>query len=92
MNEAVEFTSSRCGLGYENAECACPRRLPEAIKLGRVQRDIQLYAIDDALEYIEVLEKTRKLEANLRTLKLQQTIPAFRSPRDFGAMIEELVS
>ena len=89
--EVVAFTSQSCGLVSESAKCACPRRLPAAMKLARVQPNKIAYAVHDAPSYAEALQQAAEVQGALRTLKLQQSTPHFASPQDFGTAIAQIV-
>jgi RNA polymerase sigma factor (sigma-70 family) len=54
---AIEaFTRTHCGLASDSADCACHRRVPAAVRLGRVRPD----ALDFA-EHPSSYQETRKL-------------------------------
>jgi len=90
--EIVAFTSQNCGLANATAKCTCPGRLPAAMAMGRVQSDNISYALKGAPTYDEVLTKVKKVEGDLRTLKLQTATPQFKSPQDLGARIARIVT
>ena len=58
--------------------------------MGRVQSDNISYALKGAPTYDEVLTKVKKVEGDLRTLKLQTATPQFKSPQDLGARIARI--
>jgi len=89
--DVMAFTSKSCGLVNENAKCSCPNRLPSAMELGRVRLDNIKYATKHAPDYADVLEKTNKLEENLRALCLQKATPQFMNPKDFGTFVSQIV-
>lgn len=86
----LEFTSQRCGVANESAKCSCPRRLPAALRLGRVDPEHLRFAAAGG-DHSEVLAETRRLEGELRALKVHQSIPRYDSPRDFGAVVAQIV-
>ena len=90
--EVVAFTSKSCGLANETAICSCPRQLPAALASGRVRRGQTAFALPDAPDYRIVAAEVRQTEAALRTLKLQNATPQFRSPADLAARIAEIVT
>ncbi len=90
--EVVAFTSSSCGVANEAAKCACPRRLPAALASGRVRSGHTAYALPDAPGYRDVLTQVKQAEGALRTLKLQNATPQFKSPQDLAARIAEIVA
>ncbi|CAM2011403.1 RNA polymerase sigma factor [Acanthopleuribacter pedis] len=85
------FTQRACGLVNSGAACSCPRRLPAAMAVGRIQEGQTFFGGGDAAAYAAVLRRTKRLESGLRTLTLQQATRRFASPRDFAAVIGELV-
>ena len=90
--QVVDFTASRCGLANKNAKCSCPRRLPAALKMGRVDRaKIRFAAADAAPAYQDVVAMVEKVEGQLKALKLQTAMPSFASPQDFGSAIARMV-
>lgn len=89
--DVVAFTSQNCGLVNEASNCSCPRRLPAAMAMGRVQANKITYSINNAPEYKNVLEQVKNMEVALKTLKLQRATAQFTSPKDFGAFVEQLV-
>jgi RNA polymerase sigma factor (sigma-70 family) len=91
-NEVVAFTSAHCGLATNNAKCSCPRRLPAAKNLGRVQKERLVYAQIGEPTYEDVLNQARSVEKSLRTLILQRSTPALTCPKDLGAKLAEIVS
>ena len=90
-SEVVAFTASRCGLANQNAKCACPRRLSAAIKMGRVDPGNIRYATGDAPSYREVEEVAKRVEGDLKALKLQTATSSLACPQDFGVAIARLV-
>lgn len=88
--EVEAFTARACGLVNEQAACSCPRRLPAAVARGRVRRPLA-YSGDAEPSFSAVRQDAQRLVQHLRTIRLQQATPAFRSPRDFGAAIHELL-
>ncbi len=91
-SEVVAFTSAHCGLANDNAKCSCPRRLPAALKLGRINREQPIYARAEDPSYEDILHQAKTVEYSLRTIKLQQLTPAFACPEDLGAKLAEIVS
>jgi RNA polymerase sigma factor (sigma-70 family) len=89
--EVVAFTSRNCGLANAAAKCTCPRRLPAAMAAGRVRPDNITYALKDAPAYGDVSAKVKEVEGALRTMKLQTATPQFKSPKDLGARIAQIV-
>lgn len=89
--DIVAFTSRSCGIANDNAKCSCPRRLPAAKALGRVQRDNLAYAVEGAPSYQEVKERVSEVVGELKVLKLQTAMPSFRCPEDLGSKVARIV-
>lgn len=90
--EVIAFTARSCGLANARAKCACPRRLPAAVAMGRVRPDNITYAVKGAPTYDDVLAAVKTVEGDLKTLKLQTAIPHFKSPEDLSARISRIVA
>lgn len=70
--EAIEaFTRSHCGLVSDAAACACNRRVPAAVQLGRVQPTAPLFAGADA-SFGEARDFIRGIEEAKRVLELHR--------------------
>ena len=89
--ELIEFTSKSCGLANSNAKCKCPRRLPVATSMNRVNKNNIYHAQNDAPSYDKVVQAAEKLVGDLRVIKLQQSTRNYKSPQDFGVMISEIL-
>ncbi len=87
-----DFTRRACGLVSAEADCRCPRRLPKAMALGRVQQGQTCFTSGDSESYASVIQRTKRLEAGLRSVALQQATKRFACPRDFAAAIDALVA
>jgi hypothetical protein len=65
--EAVEtFTRAHCGIVSEAAACQCNRRVPVAIRLGRIRPDHPSFARDgtsfaDARAFVQRMEETKRV-------------------------------
>lgn len=85
--EAIEaFTRSHCGLVSEEAPCACDRRVPVAIRLGRVDPQRPGFA-RAGVSFVEAREFIRRIEEAKRVIALQQGAVPYGPPRDFARMI-----
>jgi RNA polymerase sigma factor (sigma-70 family) len=71
--DAVEtFTRSHCGLVSDAAACACHRRVPPAIRLGRIApQEPQFAAI--ASSFTEARDFIRRIEEAKRVLEVQRS-------------------
>lgn len=90
-SKVVEFTSSSCGIVNSNAKCSCPKRLPAALACDRVDLRNNRHTVEGAESYNEVLAKVRKLEGNLKTLKLQISMPQPKCPPNLSVKISDLI-
>lgn len=91
-SEVVAFTAKSCGLANPSAKCSCPRRLPAAMAMGRVDPERILFAAGEAAPYDVVVAQAKELEGALSVLKLQRATPLYRSPKDLAGHIAEIVS
>lgn len=91
-SEVVAFTANSCGLANPSAKCSCPRRLPAAIALGRVDPERIFFAAGEALPFGDVVAQAKALEGALTVLKLQRATPTFPSRKDLAGQIAEIVS
>jgi len=70
----VAFTRAKCWLVRAENACHCVRRLPDAVRRGRVQADTLVFADPErAATFPEVLDKVRALDEVRRTAALYQT-------------------
>jgi RNA polymerase sigma factor (sigma-70 family) len=85
------FTARSCGIVNAKAPCHCPRRLPAALAAGRVQSHRTPLADTSDDDYATIVHEVRRLEGELRALKLHRSVPQFESPEHFGAMVAQLI-
>jgi len=70
--EAIEaLTRSHCGLVSDTAACACNRRVPAAVQLGRVQPG-ELHFAKAGCSFSEARELIRGIEEVKRVLELHR--------------------
>ncbi len=86
--EVQDFTARHCGLAQKAAKCRCPRRLPAAVQLGRVQANGP--AFDDALSYRAAEDLINRIEQVKLAASLQRATGALRSPVDLAAGLSAL--
>ena len=95
-SEVVDFTSRNCGIANNRAKCSCPRRLPAARKMGRIPEKgsgiSPAFALQDAPDYIAVINDVKALEKELQTIKLQRATPTFSCPRDFATRLATVLT
>jgi RNA polymerase sigma factor (sigma-70 family) len=82
--EAIEsFTRSYCGLASDNAACACHRRVPSALRLGRVNPDALDFAQRPASSQ-ETRELVRRAEEARWALQVHRSSHPRASAIDFA--------
>ena len=82
--EAIEsFTRSYCGLASDNAACACHRRVPPALRLGRINPDALDFAERPA-SYQETRELVRRAEEARWALQVHRSSHPRASAIDFA--------
>ncbi len=70
--EAIEaFTRAHCGLVSDAGACACNRRVPAAVQLGRVQPNEPRFA-GTGSSFAEARELIRRIEEAKRVIELQR--------------------
>lgn len=89
-SQVQDFAASHCGLANASAACSCPRRLPAALKCGRLGPG-PAAALADAPKYAEAKAMASKLNAQLATIELQRATGPLRAPEDFAARVLSLV-
>jgi RNA polymerase sigma factor (sigma-70 family) len=89
----VAFTRAKCGLVNPERPCRCRRRLPAALRLGRVVPGRSLFASDPerAKRFPAVLVEIRRLEEVRRAAALFRSQPPTPAPADTVAHIRRLV-
>jgi RNA polymerase sigma factor (sigma-70 family) len=84
---AIEtFTRVHCGLISDNADCACHRRVPAALRLGRVRRDAFDFA-EHPSSYQEIRELVRRAEEARWALHVQRASQPRASAVDFARRV-----
>ncbi len=85
--QAIEdFTRAHCGLVSETATCACHRRVPAAIGLGRVDIDHPRFA-RAGVTFADAREFVRRVDETKRVIRLQQSNEHRGAHRDFAQFI-----
>jgi RNA polymerase sigma factor (sigma-70 family) len=89
----VAFTQEKCGLVNPDRPCRCRRRLPAALRLGRVVRGRPVFASDPrrAESFPAVLAEIRRLEDARRAAALFRSHPPLRVPDDTVDALRKLV-
>jgi hypothetical protein len=86
---AIEaFTRAHCGLASDTAACGCHRRVPAALRLGRVH----LHPLDFAQQpssYQEIRKLVRRAEQARWALQVHRTSNPRASEVDFARRLAE---
>jgi RNA polymerase sigma factor (sigma-70 family) len=87
------FTRAKCGLVDPGRPCRCRRRLPAALKLGRVSPGRLLFASDPerAASFPHVLAEIRRLEEVRRAAALFRSHPPIPTPEGVVAAMRRLI-
>ncbi|WP_051645066.1 RNA polymerase sigma factor [Labrenzia sp. DG1229] len=91
-SEVIAFTSRHCGLVSIEAKCSCPRRLPAAMKAGRVVRGNHPNSIGSSLSYTETKQQVEAVIEDLRSFKLQRAVPHHKCPQDIRTQLTRILS
>jgi RNA polymerase sigma factor (sigma-70 family) len=85
------FTRKHCGLVSDDAACRCPRRVPAAIRLGRVHPGDPRFA-DSPTAFNETREIVRHVEEARRALAVHRSNHPRRSAVDFALRIATAIA
>jgi RNA polymerase sigma factor (sigma-70 family) len=86
---AIEaFTRAHCGLASDHAACACHRRVPAALRLGRARPDGLEFA-GQASSYLETREFVRRAEQARWALQVHRASHPRTSTVDFARRIAQ---
>ncbi len=88
--EVQAFTARSCGLASREARCLCPRRLPAAIAMGRVDPAVG-NAFPDAPGWAEMRDEAARTEASLVAARLQRATGELRAPADLARHVLSIV-
>jgi RNA polymerase sigma factor (sigma-70 family) len=84
---AIEaFTRAHCGLASDSADCACHRRVPAALRLGRARPDALDFA-EQASSFLESRELIRRAEQARWALQVHRASHPRTSAVDFARRI-----
>ncbi len=90
--QVVDFTTRTCGLANRSAPCSCPRRLPAALRSGRLP-DGPSPDLADAPGYAEVAaHRSDRQAAEKLVSALQRATGSLRPTRDVAAVAMRLVA
>lgn len=79
----LSFTRTHCGLASDAAACACHRRVPAAVRLGRVREDALVFA-DHAASYRDTRAFVRQVEEARWALHVHRSSHPRASSVDFA--------
>lgn len=81
-----EFTRAHCGLVSDTAACTCERRVPAALRLGRVEPDHLRFARSGA-SFAQARELVRRVDEAQRVVRLQQSNEPRGPSADFVRLV-----
>jgi RNA polymerase sigma factor (sigma-70 family) len=85
--ESIEaFTRAHCGIVSETAECRCNRRVPVAIRLGRIRPDEPSFA-RHGTSFADARACVQRIEQAKRVTELQRAA----APRSWSSSVAEFV-
>jgi RNA polymerase sigma factor (sigma-70 family) len=89
----IAFTRAKCGLVEPSRACRCRKRLPTALRLGRVEPDRLRFASNgaNAAAFPDTLAEIRRLDALRRTAALFRAQPPAPEPASLVAFVRALV-
>lgn len=88
---AIEsFTRAHCGLASDTAACACHRRVPAALRAGRVRADALDFATT-ASSFQEARELIRQVDTARRALAVHRTSQPRRASVDFARCLAQAI-
>jgi len=86
----TSFTRTYCGLASDAAACACNRRVPAALRIGRIREDALDFA-GKASSYEEARSLVRQVEDARRALAIYQSSRPRASSIDFARRLIEAI-
>lgn len=82
-----DFTRAHCGLVSDMAACACHRRVPAALRLGRVDAN-RLQFAECGVSFAKARDFVRQVDETRRVIRLQQS----NNPRGLARDLAQLVT
>jgi RNA polymerase sigma factor (sigma-70 family) len=86
----VSFTRAHCGLASAAASCACSRRVPAALRAGRVQVEALTFA-SEASSFAEARAMIGRIEEARRALEVHRTSRPRGSAIDFARRLTRVL-
>ena len=90
--EVQAFTSRHCGLVSDKSKCTCPRRLPAAIKIGRIRPGSYPNSAGSELSYTDAKRRVETVVDDLKTFKLQGSVPQHKCPQEIRNHLTRILS
>jgi RNA polymerase sigma factor (sigma-70 family) len=89
--DAIEaFTRAHCGLVSDAAACKCNRRVAEAVRLGRVNPTLPLFA-EQPTSFKRARDLIERVEETMRTLELHRKTHPRGPSRDIAKLVAAAV-
>ncbi|MCV0424117.1 MAG: RNA polymerase sigma factor [Roseibium sp.] len=90
--EVHGFTSRHCGLISDKAKCTCAKRLPAAIEMGRIRQGSFPNSMGSPLSYLDAKQQIEAVVDDLKTFKLQGTVPQHECPQEIRSQLTRILS
>jgi RNA polymerase sigma factor (sigma-70 family) len=90
--KVFNFTGRSCGLVTHEAKCRCDKKLTTAIERQRINPEALNLGRNSNYTYIEIKDILNETQQGLKSLKLQQSISAYKCPEELGDIIGSLVT
>jgi hypothetical protein len=87
----TKFMSENCGMVNSSAKCSCERKLKGAIKRKRVNPFLSNFAKRNDISYLEIQQKLKKTEKELKTITAQCSIYHYKCPTKLEDIISSLI-
>jgi RNA polymerase sigma factor (sigma-70 family) len=85
--DAVEsFTRAHCGVVSEEAKCQCNRRVPVALRMGRIRQDEPMFA-GSGTSFAEARAFIQRIESAQRVIELHRSSLPPRSVSDIAELV-----
>lgn len=85
------FVRERCGLVADEAPCQCNRRVPAALRLGRIRPD-DIHFASGEVSFVEVRSMVRRVEVARRALEVHRSSIPRPADVDFARRVVEAMS
>jgi RNA polymerase sigma factor (sigma-70 family) len=85
------FVRERCGLVADEAACQCNRRVPAALRLGRIRPD-DIHFASGPVSFVEVRSMVRRVEVARQALEVHRSSNPRPADVDFARRVVEAMS